>query len=46
MKIEACKAGGDAIILLSSQKLAYGEDDLLHDDDKLSVTATVIKWID
>ena len=46
MKIEACRAGGDAIILLSSQKLAYGEDDFLNDDDKLSVTATVIKWKD
>ena len=46
MKIEACKAGGDAIILLSSQKTAYGDDDIFDSDDKLNVTATVIKWKD
>ena len=44
MKIEACRAGGDAIILLSSQKTAYIDDDILDSDDKLNVTATVIKW--
>ena len=44
MKIEACRAGGDAIILMSSQKSA----DIFSDgsDDQLNVMATVIRWTD
>jgi len=42
MKQEACKAGGDAIILTSRQKSADLFDD--SGDDKLNVTATVIRW--
>ena len=38
MKREACRAGGDAIILKSSQKFSDG------DDAKLSATATVVRW--
>jgi len=41
MKQEACRAGGDAIILLSQQK--YVDRD---SDENLNVTATVIKWIE
>lgn len=40
MKREACRAGGDAIILKSSQKSFDGED------SKLNVIATVIRWTD
>ena len=40
MKIEACRAGGDAIILKPGQKYFDGLD------DKLNVTATVIRWKD
>ena len=40
MKREACRAGGDAIILKSSQKFSDG------DDDNLNVTATVVRWTD
>ena len=40
MKLEACRAGGDAIILTPGQKYS---DDL---GDKLNVTATVIRWKD
>jgi hypothetical protein len=39
MKREACRAGGDAIILKTYQKV--GDDSF---DDNLNVTATVIKW--
>jgi hypothetical protein len=39
MKREACRAGGDAIILKTYQKV--GDDTF---DDNLNVTATVIKW--
>jgi hypothetical protein len=48
MKIEACRAGGDAIILISSQKTVdvSGHDDDVSSDDKLNVTATVIRWTD
>ena len=42
MKREACKAGGDAIILTSRQKSADIFDD--SGDDQLNVTATVIRW--
>jgi hypothetical protein len=38
MKQEACRAGGDAIIIKPSQKYYDGFDDKLH------VTATVIRW--
>lgn len=41
MKLEACRAGGDAIILTSYQK--YIDD---TSDEKLNVTATVIRWIE
>jgi hypothetical protein len=46
MKIEACRAGGDAIILLTSQKSVdvSGHDDDISSDEKLNVTATVIRW--
>ena len=40
MKLEACRAGGDAIILNPNQKFFDGFD------DKLNVTATVIRWTD
>lgn len=40
MKREACRAGGDAIILKSSQKSFDGED------TNLNVTATVVRWTD
>ena len=39
LKKEACKAGGDAIILQSYQKYV---DEI--DDANLNVTATVIRW--
>ncbi len=42
LKQEACRAGGDAIILKSSQKV-FADD---FDDLSLNVTATVIKWVD
>jgi hypothetical protein len=44
MKIEACRAGGDAIILMSSQKSVeiYGESS----DQHLNTTATVIRWVE
>lgn len=42
MKREACKAGGDAIILTSRQKSADVFDD--SGDEQLNVTATVIRW--
>jgi hypothetical protein len=44
MKQEACKAGGDAIILTSRQKTTDIFDD--SGDDQLNVTATVIRWIE
>ena len=42
MKTEACKAGGDAIILKSSQKSV----DVFKDssDEQLNVMATVVRW--
>ena len=40
MRIEACRAGGDAIILKPSQKF-YTDF-----DDKFFITATVIRWKD
>jgi hypothetical protein len=40
MKLEACRAGGDAIILKPSQKFYNGFD------DKFFITATVIRWKD
>ena len=42
MKREACRAGGDAIILMPSQKAVKVWDDT--SDEKLHVTATVIRW--
>lgn len=44
MKREACKAGGNAIILTSRQKSADLFDD--SGDEQLNVTATVIRWIE
>ena len=41
MKREACRAGGDAIILKSYQK--YVDD---SSDENLNVTATVVRWTD
>jgi hypothetical protein len=48
MKVEACRAGGDAIILISSQKTVdvSGHDENVSSDDKLNVMATVIHWTD
>ena len=48
MKQEACRAGGDALILGNSTKLANvsGGDDWIGSDDKLAVTATVVRWTD
>ena len=42
MKREACRAGGDAIILTSSQKTVDVNED--SSDEHLNVTATVIRW--
>ncbi len=39
MKEKACRAGGDGIILISSQKFIDR-----HDDENLIVSATVIRW--
>ncbi len=44
MKREACKAGGDAIILTSRQKSADGFTD--SNDEQLNVTATVVRWLE
>jgi hypothetical protein len=40
LREEACLAGGDALILLSSTKYARGDDD----GDDLYAVATVIRW--
>ena len=42
MKREACRAGGDAIILMASQKAVKVWDDT--SDEKLHVTGTVVRW--
>lgn len=42
MKIEACRAGGDALVVHMSQRYTSGEDD----DEKLYSSATVIRWIE
>jgi hypothetical protein len=41
LKREACRAGGDAIVMQTSQRYGSGEDD----DEKFYTTATVIRWI-
>lgn len=41
LKEEACLAGGDAIILLSAQRVAGGDEGL---DEELYAFATVIRW--
>ena len=41
MKREACRAGGDAILLGQGHRYTTGEDD----DEKYYTTATVIRWI-
>jgi hypothetical protein len=43
---EACKAGGDAIILLSSERSVSvtGGDDFIGSNEELHTTATVIVW--
>ena len=41
MKVEACRAGGDALVIQMSQRYASGEDG----DDKIYSSATVIRWI-
>lgn len=45
---EACLAGGDALILTSSQKsvTVSGDFDSLSSDEELHTVATVIVWID
>ena len=42
MKREACRAGGDAIILMASQKAVKVWENT--SDEKLHVTATVVRW--
>ena len=42
MKREACRAGGDAIVITSSQKTVSVSED--SSDDHLNITATVIRW--
>lgn len=44
MKRKAYRAGGDAIILMTNQKTVIAWDDT--SDEKLYVTATVIRWSD
>lgn len=46
IKQKACRAGGDAIILLSNQKSVNvsGSDNFIDSDEKLNVTVTVIRW--
>ncbi len=48
MKQKACEAGGDAIILGSSGKSmnVSGDDNWISSDEKLNVTATVIRWVE
>ena len=41
LKQEACRAGGDAIIIKTVQKYIDSSD-----DEKIHVTATVVKWQD
>lgn len=41
MKIEACRAGGDALVVHMSQRYTSGEDD----DEMLYSSATVIRWV-
>jgi hypothetical protein len=41
LKREACRAGGDAIVLHDSSRYVSGEDD----DEQFYTTATVIRWI-
>ena len=45
---EACLAGGDALILTSSQKAVTvsGDADFLSSDEELHTVATVIVWTD
>ena len=42
LREEACAAGGDAIVLLSAQRVSGGGDDDL--DEELHAFATVIRW--
>ena len=44
MQRAACRAGGDALILLNNQKAVMVRAD--NSDEKLLVTATVIRWIE
>jgi hypothetical protein len=48
IEMEMRLAWGDAIILLSSQKSVNvsGNEYNISSDDKLNVTATVIRWAD
>lgn len=41
LREEACLAGGDAIVLISAQRVSGGEDDI---DEELHAFATVIRW--
>jgi hypothetical protein len=41
LREEACLAGGDAIVLLSAQRVRGGDDDI---DEELHAFATVIRW--
>lgn len=41
LREEACLAGGDAIVLLSAQRVRGDDDDL---DEELHAFATVIRW--
>ena len=44
MQRAACRAGGDALILLNNQKAVKVWD--TSSDEKLLVTATVIRWLE
>ena len=48
MKKEACLAGGDALILTSSERTVNvsGSGDFLSSDEELHAVATVIVWTD
>lgn len=41
MKAEACRAGGDALVIHMSQRYTAGEDA----DERIYSSATVIRWI-
>jgi len=48
MKKEACLAGGDALIITSSERTVSvsGDGDFVSSDEELHAVATVIVWVD